>query len=251
MNGQTSYFPLDSLSNNEIKLELIDFSYGHTYQFTTSISNDSSLLILPKGLPKGYYEAYYNNDTNRLALVYYNNGAHSYGQQFYADGSMKCDIEYNRFGDFHGLYVIYDRTGEEVWHAEYNFGVLEPKYDLNYLEVENATAMLLQNKAAFGIYEFTPTPSRARRDRIHLKADNTFSYQCSRNQQHWCDNYDGTWEAAGDFIILTLNDKSIWRTPFRKFAITANLSFTHLELIEVKDWGVEWYNSEYRKIKNK
>jgi len=250
LRGQTNYFPLDTLTNDDIKLELINFRYGHTYQFTTTITNDSVFLIMPLGVPKGYYEAYYNNDTNCLALVYYNYGARTYGQQFYADGSMKGDTEYNRLGDFHGLHVIYDRKGEEVWHAEYNFGVLEPEYDLNYLEVDNSTAILLKNKGAFGTYEFTPTPSRSRRDRIYLREDSTFTYECSRSRCHWCDRYEGKWEAESDFIILTLKEKNVWRTDSRKFALAANVQLTRIELIEVKDWGVEWYNSEYRKVKN-
>lgn len=249
--GQANYFILDTLSNDDIYLEDIDFRYGHTYQFTTTISNDSVFWILPQGVPKGYYEAYYNGDTNRLALVYYNNGASTYGQQFYIDGTMKSDTEYNSSGAFHGLQVLYNREGEEVWHAEYNFGLLEPKYDLAYLELENETQVLLDNKKAFGFYEFTPTPSRGRRERIELKEDYTFIYENSTGDCHYCNRYEGTWSIKDNFIYLVLNDSTGWRNPIRKFAITATARLTRLELIEVKDWGVEWYNSEYRKVELK
>lgn len=246
--GQGNYFTFDTLSNDEIYLEDIDFRYGHTYQFTTNITNDSIFLILPKGVPKGYYEAYYDGDTNRLALVYYNNGARTYGQQFYADGTMKSDVEYNSVGQFHGLQIWYNRSGEEVWHAEYDFGALRSQYDLEYLELENETQVLLANKKGFGLYEFTPTPSRARRERIELNENGTFVYENSTRACHYCNRYEGTWLAADNFLYLELKDSTGWRTPIRKFAITATARLTRLELMEVKDWGVEWYNSEYRKV---
>lgn len=247
--AQSNYFPLDTLSSDDVQLAEISVLYGNTYYFTTTITDDSVFLILPKGLPKGYYEAYYDNDTNRLALVYYNNGAKTYGQQFYADGSMKSDTEYNRLGDLHNLHVLYNRRSEEVWHAEYYFGVLEPQYDLEYLMVENSTDTLLKNKAAFGWYEFTPTPSRARRDRIELQEDGHFIYEYSTNGCHWCSRYEGKWKQVKDFLVLQLNDTTVWKTPVRKFAITATALLKRLELIEVKDWGVEWYHSEYKKVK--
>ncbi len=247
--GQENYFILDTLSSDDIYLEDIDFRYGHTYQFTTTIKNDSTFLILPSGVPKGYYEAYYDKDTNRLALVYYNNGTQTYGQQFYADGTMKSDTEYNATGEFHGLQVLYNRKGEEVWHAEYVMGILKPQYDLTQLKMINKTQLLLQNKKGFGWYVFTPTPSRARRERIQLNSDQTFLYENSTRDCHYCNRYKGTWTAVDNFIYLTLIDSTGWRGTTRKFAITATNRFTHLELIEVKDWGVEWYHSEYRKVK--
>lgn len=249
-NAQSTYFPLDTLSNNDIVLKSINFRYGHTYQFKTRISEDSIFLILPPNLPKGYFEAYYNNDTNKLALVYYNSGSQTYGQQFYINNGMKSDTEYNRVGVLHGLHVLYDKKGEEVWHAEYNFGVLDKRYDLTYLEQENKTALLLKNKSAFGWYEFTPTPSRGRQDKIHLKEDYTFVYEYSTNTCIYCNSSNGTWQAIDNYIILKLNNKTLWRANPRKFAIATNPKQTRLELIEIKDWGVEWYNSEYLKIKN-
>lgn len=246
--GQANYFILDTLSNNDIYLEEVDYRYGCTYQFTTEIINDSIFLILPEGVPRGYYEAYYDNDTNRLALVYYNNGSMTYGQQFYADGTMKSDTEYNSVGAFHGLQIWYNRSGVEVWHAEYDFGLLKPQYDLAYLELENETEVLLDNKKGFGLYTFTPTPSRARREQIQLNENGTFVYENSTYDCHYCNRYEGTWTAADNFIYLELKDPRGWRTPIRKFAITATARLTRLELMEVKDWGVEWYHSEYRKI---
>lgn len=247
--AQSNYLPVDTLSNNDIKLELINFRYGHTYQFKTTITNDSIFWIMPRNLPKGYYEAYYNNDTNKLALIFYNSGAKTYGQQFYANGAMKSDTEYSKEGDLHGLHVLYDRKGEEVWHAEYNFGILDYRYDLNYLEEQNQTELLIQKKEAFGWYEFIPTPSRGRRDRIHLKEDGTFVYEYSTNSCFWCNRRSGAWKLKDRHLILELKDNTIWRTAYRKMAITATPQLTRLELIEVKDWGVEWYNSEYEKVK--
>ena len=246
--AQSSYFPTDTLSSDDLQLEQIDVRYGNTYYFKTTIEEDSIFLILPKGLPNGYYEAYYNNDTNRLALVYYKNGARSYGQQFYANGSIKSDTEYNRFDELHGLHILYQRTGAEAWHAEYDFGELDSRYRLDYLEVENSTAILIKNKAAFGTYEFLPTPSRGRRDRIHLKEDGVFTYECSVGNCNWCGNYTGRWKQEGDFLYLELDDPTLWINPVRKFAITATALLKQLELVEVKNWGVEWYNSEYKKV---
>ena len=247
--AQSSYFPLDTLSSDDLQLEQINIRYGHTYFFTTTIETDSIFLILPKGLPEGYYEAYYYNDTNRLALVYYNNGARTYGQQFYADGSIKSDTEYNRLGDLHGLHILYQRTGIEAWHAEYELGVLDRRYRLDYLEVENSTKILLKTKKAFGTYEFLPTPSRGRRDRIHLEEGGTFLYECSIGDCDWCGKYKGKWWQEDDFLFLEIEDKTLWTNTIRKFAITATVMLKQLELIEVKPWGVEWYNSEYRKVK--
>ena len=249
MIGQSNYFKIDSLSNNAIKLTIITNIHENSYQFSTSINSDSIFWIMPKGLPKGYFEAYYYNDTNRIALVYYNYGSKSYAQQFYSDGSMKADTEYNRLGDLHGLHVIYDRKWEEVWHAEYNFGVLEPEYDMRYLKEENSTTLLLKNKNAFGTYEFTPTPSRSRRDRITLRPDSTFTYQYSQNKCHFCFSFEGVWTTNENYIILELSNKKVWKNPTRKFAVTANNDITKIKLIEVKDWGVEWYNSDYKKSK--
>jgi len=199
-------------------------------------------------VPRGYYEAYYENDTNRLALVYYNNGATTYGQQFYADGTMKSDAEYNSIGQFHGLQIWYNRKGEEVWHTEYNWGVLKPQYDLEYLKLENKTQVLLDNKKGFGLYEFTPTASRARREQIQLNDNGTFVYKNTTHTCHYCNRYEGKWTILDNFLYLELEDPTGWRTPIRKFAITATNRLTRLELIEVKDWGVEWYHSEYKKV---
>lgn len=251
MLAQQQCFELDTLSNNAIQLEAINFRYGHSYQFTTNITNDSLFLVMPKGIPKGYYEAYYHQDTNCLAMVYYNNGHRSYGQQFYANGAMKGDTEYNAQGQLHGLQVLYDRKGEELWHAEYVWDILEPQYDLKELMANNLTQQLILNPIAFGWYTFTPTPSRARRDRIHLKKEGTFIYQYSTYDCHFCFSSTGTWSLEGEYLRLALEDKTIWRTPYRKFALTANPQRTRLELLEVKDWGVEWYNSEYQKVNKK
>ena len=48
---------------------------------------------------------------------------------------------------------------------------------------------------------------------------------------------------------LELEDKTLWTNTTRKFAITATALLKQLELIEVKPWGVEWYNSEYKKVR--
>lgn len=246
--AQSTYFPTDTLRIEDLKLEKINFRYGHTYQFKTEITNDSIFWIMPKDLPKGYYEAYYNNDTNRLALVYYKEGARTYCQQFYTNGSMKSDTEYNVGNEMHGLHVLYDRNGEEIWHAVYSHGFLEPQYDLYFLEFYNQTEKLLQNKKAFGIYEFLPTPSRGRKERIYLSENQIFEYEYSTDHCEWCYKNKGIWKQEGNFIVLEIENKKLWSNPIRKFAITANKQLKNIELIEVADWGVKWYESEYSKI---
>lgn len=219
--------------------------YHNNYFFDTLLENEGIFLMLPKGLPRGYFEAYYNGDTNRLALVFYNNGVHSYGQQFYENGSMKSDSEYNKHGDLHGLHVIYDKSGEELWHAEYYFGVLDYKYNLKYLQQINRTIALLQSKAAFGSYVFEPTPSRARREKIILSENHRFIYQNYLNSPPNQGIYHGRWKQQNGFLLLELRTPDIWFCNPRKMAIST-VAQKQL-LLEVKDWGVEWYNSEFVK----
>jgi len=246
---QTTYFPLDTLSKDDIKLEQINRRTLNWYQFKTTIHNDSVYYLLPTGLPRGYYEAYYDNDTSKLALAYYNFGWSGYSQQFYKNGAMKSDTEYNGRGLRDGLHVIYARNGEEQWHAEFEVGALDRRYRLDYLEVENMTKVALKSKKAFGVYEFLPTPSRARKDRIILRADSTFEYVASSPNCDFCQSYQGDWTVETPYLLLTIRKKGYWRKDTRRFAITASPKLTNLELVEVKDWGVEWYNSEYRKKK--
>lgn len=248
--GQATYLHTVPLSSDAVVLLSINSVYhNNSYFFDTKIESDSVFLKIPKGLPRGYFEAYYDGDSNRLAMVYYSNGANSYGQQFYKNGSMKSDSEYNKFGDLHGLHVIYDKAGEELWHAEYYFGVLEPKYNLNFLKEENYTLKAIKNKKIFGTYIFEPTPSRARREKIFLEENHRFSYQNSLNSSHYCKQYAGTWKIDSSFIVLKLDQAAIWSSNPKTYAVVRLP--VGLLLLEVKEWGVEWYNSEFIKPNKK
>lgn len=250
MRSQSPCLPIHALSNDDVVLaEIFEPYQRNNYFFSTVLVDDSCFLQIPKKLPKGYYEAYYNADTNQLALVYYSNGVHSYGQQFYKDGSMKSDSEYNKYGDLHGLHVLYHKSGEELWHAEYYFGALEPKYNLKYLQEENYTAQALKNQKGFGVYVFEPTPSRARREKIILSDNHRFIYQNSLNFNHYCNQYEGTWQFDNTYLVLQLDQSAVWFSNPKRFAIVQQ-SYG-LMLLEVKDWGVEWYNSEFIKLNKK
>lgn len=245
-NGQTTFLPLDTLSKDDLALSIINLSALNIYSFSTTITQDSVLLVLPEGLPRGYYEAYYDNDTNKLALAYYNYGWSAYVQQFYRNGAIKSDTECDGRGVWHGLHILYYRDGTEAWHAEFTHGVLDKRYRLDYLEVENVTQAALQTKRLFGQYLFTPTPSRARRDQIELKADGTFTYTASTYQKPLSAVYHGQWYLEEDYLVLRI-EGDIWQFATRKFVVKGTVNLTHLELIEIKDWGVEWYRSEYQK----
>ncbi|MCP4438523.1 MAG: hypothetical protein GY810_06225 [Aureispira sp.] len=248
LDAQSSYFPIDTLDANDIRLEQIDHWQGNTFVFKTTITTDSICLIMPSGLAKGYYEVYYDNDSNKLALTYYNYGRSRYTQQYYKDGSMKSDTEYNRYGLRYGLHVIYDRSGEEAWHANYYWGDLDDKYYVDYLDKANYTLEAMEAGAAWGTYEFRPTPSRARHDRIILQKDSTFSYQrYDITKASWGPIYQGTWWTQNNLLQLQLSSPAIWKYPQRDFIITGNRLRKKLELIEVKPWGLDWYYSEYKK----
>jgi hypothetical protein len=244
--AQKTFLPFDTLSNDDIQLLEINLPALNIYCFSTTVTNDSVLLVLPEGLPRGYYEVYYNQDTNCLALAYYNYGWSAYIQQFYKDGTMKSDTECNSQGTWHGLHILYYRNGTEAWHAEFINGVLDKRYRLDYLEVENVTEAALKTKKLFGKYSFSPTPSRARKDQIELKKDATFIYSVAINQKAFSQHYSGTWTIKENYLQLELQE-DIWQFPIRKFVIKGTVHLTHLELIEIKDWGVEWYRSEYKK----
>lgn len=245
--AQYDYLPLDTLSKDDLKLNKIYLRQFNYYHFNTAMESDSSLLVLPEGLPKGYYEVYYKQDTNRLALAYYNTGRAAFVQQFYLDGSMKSDTECNTKGKWHGLHIVYARDGNEIWHAEYQFGELDKRYRLDYLAVENSTAQAIATQKAFGKYTFSSTPSRARHDQIELLPNGTFNYHLLDQNDRISNTYAGTWSVAENYITLRLSQDNIWLQPTRKFAITATVNLTALELIEVKEWGVDWYYSEYKK----
>ncbi len=249
--AQKNYFPIDTLNKNALELEKINYRALNIYKFNVQISSDSVFLMLPKGLPRGYYEVCYDNNPQQLALIYYNYGAAAYCQQFYKNGAMKSDSEYHPLGVLHGVHVLYSREGDEIWHAEYTFGELDKRYRLDYLEVENSTLKAIRTQKAFGTYIFEPTPSRARRDKIELRTNGHFLYWASHNDCHYCLSYTGRWRQEGNFIVLQLSKNNIWQNATRQFAILATPRLTGLELIEVKEWGVEWYHSEYKKISSK
>lgn len=248
--AQSSYFPIDTLDANSIRLEQIDHWQGNTFVFRTTINTDSICLVMPAGLAKGYYEVYYDNDSNKLALTYYNYGRSRYTQQYYKDGSMKSDTEYNRHGLRNGLHVIYDRNGEEIWHANYYWGQLDDKYYPDYLEKANYTLEAVEVGAAWGTYEFKPTPSRARHDRITLQKDSSFSYQrYNISKSSWNPLSTGIWYIQNELLYLQITTANVWKYPLRKFIITGNRLRKKLELIEVKPWGLDWYYSEYKKLR--
>lgn len=251
LSAQSSYFPIDTLDANAIRLDQIDHWQGNTFIFQTPIYNDSVCLVVPPSLAKGYYEVYYDNNSNKLALTYYNYGRSRYTQQYYKDGSMKSDTEYNRQGLRHGLHVIYDRNGEEIWHANYYWGQLDDKYYSDYLEKANYTLEAMQVGVAWGTYEFKSTPSRARHDRITLQKDSTFSYQrYNIGKASWNPLAQGIWYIQDHMLHLQISTPNVWKYTQRKFIITGNRLRKKLELVEVKPWGLDWYYSEYKKRRN-
>ena len=246
IDAQPGYFPLDSLSRDDIVLEQIDLRFGNTYRFKTLVIKDSIFLNIPTFLPKGYYEVYYDNDTNRLALTYYNFGNKSYCQQFYKDGSMKSDSEYDRYGNMHGLHVLYNQNGDEIWHADYWHGSLELKYSLEYTEVFNYTEELIKNGKAWGCFEFSPTPMRERHDQIQLRADGTFSFHNFKADCDCSRHAEGKWFLKDKLLHLTADKKDVWPSGnSRKFAIIANRKAKNPVLVEVMPWGANWYGSEF------
>lgn len=243
--AQINTLRLDTLFAASVKLECIDLRHGNTYRFQDSITEENLLFIMSPGLPRGYYEAYYDNDTNRLALAYYNFGKRSYLQQFYKDGRIKSDTEYDAFGNMHGLHILYDQAGDELWHVDYFHGMVEEKYTLEYLAIFNYTKELMHKEKAWGCYEFSPTPMRERHDQIHLKSDGTFSYH---NFKADCDcrrHSEGVWTMEGDLLKLTVASKDIWRTDTKFFALIATHRLKRVRLIEILPQGLHWYASEY------
>ncbi len=240
--------PEETLSVDDIVLREIDLRLFNRYQFETALVSDSVLLLIPKGLPFGYFEVYYENDTNKLALIYYNYGRSAYAQQFYKNGAIKSDTEYSVGGKRHGVHVVYDRQGNEIWHAEYHNGQLDRKYHLDYITNDNVTTEAINTGRAFGVYEFLPTPSRARKDRIVLNRDTTFVYYDSNSSCDFCVERQGTWVENNGFLLLRLNDEKYWRSQNRKMVIKATTRLMQLELLEVRDCGIDWYHSNYYKL---
>jgi hypothetical protein len=238
--------PFDTLSRDDIFLLEIDLRYGNSYKFTTNIVSDSVIFILPNSLAKGYYEAYFNNDSNRLALAYYNFGNKSYAQQFYADGSMKSDSEYDRYGYMHGMHTVYDRNADEIWHADYWHGSLDLKYTFEYLEAYNYTDEFISSNKAWGCYEFSPSPMRERHDQIHLRKDGSFSYH---NFKADCDcrrHSEGKWTFEKGLLLLHIDKKDVWlQGAQRRFALIARRKSKKPVLVEVSEVGLNWYASEY------
>lgn len=247
--AQSNAYRSDTISRNDIQLHEIDLRHGNTYHFNTLIQSDSSIFIMPTMLPKGYFEAFYNKDTNKLAFTFYNFGNKSYSQQFYADGSMKADSEYDKYGNMHGLHVVFDRNGEEIWHADYWHGSTESSYNAAYLEVYNYTETLILNKKAFGCYVFKPTPMRERHDEIFLKPDGSFSFH---NYKSDCDcnrHSKGTWTLKDGLLQLKADNPKIWPLGTEKtFALIAKRGRKPF-LIEYNSFGLNWYASEFYKCK--
>jgi len=247
--GQQQTVKFDSISKNDIILFEIDLEHGNSYRFKTFIETDSLIFVMPQMLPKGYYEAYYLNDSNLLAFAFYNFGNKSYSQQFYMDGSMKSDSEYDKYGNLHGLHVIYDRIGNEIWHSDYWHGEVEPMYTKKYLERFNATSKLISNAKAFGCYVFWPSPMRERHDEILLSADGSFSFH---NYKANCDcerHSIGNWRLENGLLKLSAENPKIWSGAKEKtFAIIAKNSRNPV-LVEYCTFGLNLYGSEFYKCK--
>ena len=243
--AQVNCASLDTIAASDIKLEMIDLNYGNTYIITTRIDTDSLIFMLPSALPKGYYEGYYEADSNKLALVYYNFGRKSYVQQFYKDGSIKSDSEYDAYGNMHGLHVIYNRDGDELLHIDYYHGQPEEKYTLAYLKVFNYTKELMQKGKAWGCYEFSPTPMRERHDQILLKENGRFSYHNFLADCNCRRHSEGKWIFENGLLKLTIDNKTVWNKKTKYYALIANHRQKRVRMIEVMPWGLHWYVSEY------
>lgn len=244
--SQVNPLPFDTMSRDDIILVEIDFRHGNSYKFKTKILSDSQIYILPKSLAKGYYEAFYNNDSNRLALSYYNFGSKSYAQQFYADGSMKSDSEYDRFGYMHGMHTVYDRNADEIWHADYWHGTLEVKHTEKYLDSYNYTDEFVRSNKAWGCYEFSPSPMRERHEHIQLRKDGIFSYQNLKSNSDYSRHSEGKWTIEKGLIVMHLDKKEVWaQGAQRQFALIANRMSKKPVLVEVTEFGLNWYVSEF------
>jgi len=239
----------DTLSRSDIELVEIDIINGNNYRFLTYIESDSNIYLMPTLIATGYYEAYYHNDSNQLAFAYYNFGKKSYSQQFYSDGNMKADSEYDQFGNMHGLHVVFDRNGEEIWHADYWHGGIELRHTKRYLEVYNYTTELIKSKKAFGCYIFKPTAMRERHDEISLNEDGSFSFH---NYKADCDcnrHSKGRWKLEDGLLRLSADNPKIWPNNKEKtFAIISKNGRNPL-LVEYSIYGLNWYASEYYKCK--
>ena len=239
----------DTIQRTDLELMEIDLDNGNNYRFNTQIDSDSVIFSMPAMLPKGYFEAYYQNDSNLLAFTYYNFGNKPYLQQFYLDGSMKADSEYDKFGNMHGLHVVFDRNGEEIWHADYWHGAPESKYTEKYLKLYTCTEKLITEKKAFGCYIFEPTPMRERKDEILLKADGSFVFH---NYKADCDcnrHSKGIWKLENGLLKLQAENSKIWpQGTVKTFAILANKG-RNAVLVEINSYGLNWYASEFYKCK--
>lgn len=203
---------------------------------------------MPNNLPPGYYEAYYEQDTNQLALNYYSYGMSNYAQQYYKSGAMKSDSEYNQIGQRHGVHVLYNRAGEEIWYAIYDKGELEYKYTFAYAKKRNRTKQATKAGKLVGRYQFTPTPSRARKDYIELQEGGTFLYAYSTQDCDYCEKAKGKWEVIDNYLRFELEEnKEAWIYPQREMILVGQGKLRNLQLVDRKPWGLDWYHSEYSK----
>ena len=247
--AQIDFLPFDTLNRNEIELTEINLRHGNSYRFNTYIESDTFILLLPTSLPKGYYEAFYKNDTNKLALSFYNFGNKPYAQQFYADGSMKADSEYDKYGYMHGMHVVYNSDGNELWHADYWHGHLDKRNDLKYLDYINYSSDQISNGKAFGCYTFNPTPMRERQDEIEIRADGSFSFH---NYKANCDcnrHSEGKWTLKNNILEFFPDKKEIWQSGSSRRFVIIEKNGKNPYLIEYSEYGLNWYSSEFRKCK--
>ena len=239
----------DTLTRADLELVEIDLINGNNYRFTTHIESDNNIYLMPAMLPKGYFEAYYHKDSNHLAFTYYNFGKKSYSQQFYFDGSMKSDSEYDQYGNMHGMHVIFDRNGEEIWHADYWHGEPELRHTKNYLDVFNYTSELIKSKKAFGCYVFNPTPMRERHDEISLNSDGSFQFH---NYKSNCDcnrHSNGKWRLEDGLLKLEAENPKIWPLGKEKTFALISKNGRNPVLVEYSNFGLNWYASEFYKCK--
>ena len=246
------YFPFESkqLSSDLIKLKSIEKAHFNIYILDTILNRENLFLKVPENAPHGYYEAYYNNDTLKLALIYYNYGEGSFLQQFYIDGAMKSDTEYNINGKAHGLHIVYDKEGNEIVHQEYTNGQLYEQYDYHKNWKCNRTAQLNKKNKIAACYYFLSTPSRNRTEYIKLNKDGTCMFYYSINNLSEMYLLTGNWKFVQDHLEITYDKNDYQIQSIKKYILIRPNLFSSIRLVEFKDQYIEWYHSDYNKLKN-
>lgn len=246
------YFPFESkqLSCDLIKLKSIEKAHFNIYILDTILDHESLFLKVPENSPPGYYEAYYDNDSLKLALVYYNYGEGSFVQQFYINGAMKSDTEYNIKGKAHGLHTVYDKEGNEIVHQEYNNGQLYEQYDYLKNWQFNRTAQLKRKNKIAACYYFLSTPSRNRTEYIRLKKDGTCMLYYTIKNLSELNLLKGNWKFVQDHLEIKFEKNDYQIQSNKKYILVRPNIFSSIRLVEFKDQYIEWYHSDFNKLKN-